>query len=119
VHVLRYLDRNRNHPTVDQIYRSLLESLPGLSRASVYNSLAALGRAGLVRPLAMDGNELRYDSSVGDHGHFRCRGCGVIYDFDLPPAVSASAADGLQGFQVDRHDFLAWGLCPGCAGAGR
>ena len=67
-----------------------------------------------MRPLTMDGNELRYDSFVGDHGHFCCRECGMIYDFDMPRMQSA--AGGLSGFQIERQDFLVWGLCSDCAG---
>jgi Fe2+ or Zn2+ uptake regulation protein len=113
IHVLRYLEENRIHPTVDQIYKALRPHLPSLSRASVYNSLAVLEGNGLVRPLTMSGGELRYDAFVGDHGHFCCRRCGAIYDFDF-----TVPADGLQmpeGFQIERQDFLVWGVCADCA----
>ncbi|MDR3295597.1 MAG: transcriptional repressor [Clostridiales Family XIII bacterium] len=113
IHVLRYLEEERNHPTVDQIYKALLLRLPGLSRASVYNSLAALEGSRLVRPLTMDGNELRYDACVADHGHFRCLACGGIRDFELD--LSSLRTEGLGGFAVERQDFLAWGFCPDCA----
>jgi Fur family peroxide stress response transcriptional regulator len=112
IYVLRYLEKHRNHPTADRIYKALRPELPSLSRASVYNSLSALERAGLVRPLTMDGDELRYDAAVDDHGHFCCEICGEIYDFDI------THSDGefeLQGFFVKRKDVLVWGFCSGCA----
>jgi Fur family peroxide stress response transcriptional regulator len=111
--VLRYLEKHRNHPTADCIYRALRPELPSLSRASVYNSLSALERAGLVRPLTMDGDELRYDATVEDHGHFCCEACGTIHDFDI---ARSDAAFRLEGFLVKRRDVLVWGLCPGCSG---
>jgi Fe2+ or Zn2+ uptake regulation protein len=112
IHVLRYLEAERNHPTVDQIYKALQPGLPSLSRASVYNTLSALERGGLVRPLTISGSELRYDAFVADHGHFCCRGCGTVYDFDR--AAHAALPRGLEGFLVERQDLLAWGLCPDC-----
>jgi Fur family peroxide stress response transcriptional regulator len=112
IHVLRYLEERRNHPTADLIYKALRPDLPSLSRASVYNSLSAFERAGLVRPLTINGDELRYDASVGDHGHFCCEGCGAIRDFDLTPAETAFR---LEGFRVKRRDVLIFGLCPRCA----
>jgi Fe2+ or Zn2+ uptake regulation protein len=113
IHVLRYLEKHRNHPTADRIYKALRPDLPSLSRASVYNSLSALERGGLVRPLTVNGDELRYDASVEDHGHFCCERCGAIRDFAITD--SASAFD-LDGFVVKRRDVLIFGLCPNCAG---
>jgi Fur family peroxide stress response transcriptional regulator len=110
--VLRYLEKHRDHPSADRIYRALKPELPSLSRASVYNSLAALERAGLIRPLSMSGGELRYDASVEDHGHFCCEICGEIHDFDV---TRPDEAFGLEGFLVKRRDVLVWGVCPNCA----
>jgi Fe2+ or Zn2+ uptake regulation protein len=111
IHVLRYLEEKHNHPTADQIHQALRHRLPSLSRTSIYNALAALGDKGLVRPLKMEGNEVRYDALVHDHGHFCCRRCGEIFDFELNfPA----AALPLSGCQIERRDFLVWGLCAHC-----
>jgi Fe2+ or Zn2+ uptake regulation protein len=113
VHVLKYLMENRNHPTVDQIYRSLLETLPGLSRTSVYNTIGVLEGAGLVRPLTMDGSEMRYDAFTEDHAHFKCEECGTIFDIDVD--IAGYSSKDLAGFMVRRFDSLFWGLCPHCA----
>jgi Fe2+ or Zn2+ uptake regulation protein len=115
IHVLRYLEKERNHPTAATIYEALRPDLPSLSRASVYNSLSALERSGLVRPLTINGDELRYDATVADHGHFCCERCGAICDFTLAPSDAAFA---LEGFLIRRRDVLAFGLCPDCAKEG-
>jgi Fur family peroxide stress response transcriptional regulator len=110
--VLRYLEKHRDHPTVDCIYRALRPELPSLSRASVYNSLSALEAAGLVRSLTVNGDELRYDATVEDHGHFCCEHCGAIYDFDI------ARSDGIfdfDGFLVKKKDVFVRGLCQSCA----
>ncbi|MDR1246543.1 MAG: transcriptional repressor [Clostridiales Family XIII bacterium] len=112
IYVLRYLEKHRNHPTADRIYKALRPELPSLSRASVYNSLSALERAGLVRPLTVNGDELRYDAAVEDHGHFCCDSCGALYDFDI---AHSDGTFELEGFLVKRKDVLVWGLCPSCA----
>jgi Fe2+ or Zn2+ uptake regulation protein len=112
VHVLKYLLENRNHPTIDQIYKELLKILPGLSKTSVYNSVDTLSSAGLVRPLSLEGSEMRYDAFVEDHGHFKCESCGEIFDIGINiPAP----ADELKGFTVNRRDLFLWGMCPKCA----
>jgi Fe2+ or Zn2+ uptake regulation protein len=113
IHVLKYLKEHRNHPTVDHIYRSLLDTLPGLSRTSVYNTVGALADAGLVRTLIMEGGETRYDAFTENHAHFRCERCGEIFDVDMNPPDLVS--NDLSGFTVNRLDLLFWGLCPKCA----
>ncbi|MDR0852458.1 MAG: transcriptional repressor [Clostridiales Family XIII bacterium] len=113
IHVLKYLLAERNHPTIDQIYRDLLEILPGLSRTSVYNTVSTLSHAGLVRPLSLEGSEMRYDAFTEDHGHFKCEACGKIFDIDAD--ISGATAKGLDGFTVNRRDLFLWGLCPDCA----
>jgi Fe2+ or Zn2+ uptake regulation protein len=60
----------------------------------------------------MDGDELRYDASVEDHGHFCCDTCGAIYDFAI---AQKDATFELEGFTVSRKDLFVRGLCPDCA----
>ncbi len=52
---------------------------PVLSRASVYNVLHSLARAGLVTDGATDG-AARYDAHVAPHHHLVCRACGRVED---------------------------------------
>jgi Fur family peroxide stress response transcriptional regulator len=110
IHVFRYLDEHRTHPTVDQIYQALRDALPTLSRASVYNTVSALESAGLARQLGMDAVTAHYDANTEDHGHFQCERCGVIFDFGLPKLVY----DGLEDFVIQKRDVLMWGTCPDC-----
>ncbi|GHU61838.1 transcriptional repressor [Clostridia bacterium] len=114
IHVLRYLLTKRNHPTIDCIYQALKPTLPGLSRTSVYNTIGMLSRAGLVRPLSLEGSEMRYDAFTEDHGHFKCESCGEIYDIDV--TIPGDAVKDLDGFTVTRRDLFLWGTCPKCTG---
>jgi Fur family peroxide stress response transcriptional regulator len=113
VMILKYLLEERNHPTADRIYMDVTDHLPGLSRTSVYNTLATLQEAGLVRPLTIDGNEMRYDATVEDHGHFKCEACGKVYDVDAD--MSGIRVRGIRGFSVSQRDLLLRGQCPLCA----
>lgn len=80
------LRKARNHPTADELYRLVHQQdrvkSNGLSRATVYNTLEALCRAGLVRPVPSSGG-CRYDADLSDHLHFRCRETAEIRD--VPP----------------------------------
>ncbi len=112
VKIMEYLTNNRNHPTVDEIYRHLIEEIPTLSKVSVYNSLKVFVKAGLVRVITIEDNEARYDIDVSDHGHFKCISCGKIYDF---PADALCIRPGaLEGFKVTQRDVYFKGICPKC-----
>jgi Fur family peroxide stress response transcriptional regulator len=91
------LRKARNHPTADELYRLALQHDPeaarGLSRATVYNTLEALGRAGLVHQVPNAGACCRYDADLTDHLHFRCRETAEIRD--VPPELGQRLLDRL------------------------
>ena len=63
---------------VDQV--SILDS--GVSRATVYNTLARLVDAGLIRELNVGSNRVFYDSNISPHHHFYNVESGELIDID-------------------------------------
>jgi len=109
------------HADTDTIFGAVRAGLPEVSRQAVYDVLAALTAAGLVRRIQPSGSVARYESRVGDnHHHVVCRSCGTIGDVDCA-AGSAPCLDpvgdpaDLTGFVVDEAEVIYWGHCPGCA----
>jgi len=113
IKVLEYLMVNKNHPTVEQIYSSLKKLFPTLSKATIYNSLNLFVEKGLVQPITIEETELRYDSTVESHGHFKCDCCGLIYDFDID--VDSVAFSGLDNFIINNKEVYFRGTCCKCA----
>ncbi len=110
--VLEYLTQNHCHPTVDQIFTDLHKDISTLSKTTVYNTLRVLEDAGLVRAMTIEGTEARYDIEVENHGHFKCRSCGKIYDFDIDMDVLNSRD--LNHFQISDKNVYFKGICPKC-----
>lgn len=110
--VLEFLNDNRIHPTVDQIYIELHKELPTLSKTTVYNSLNALVDAGLVKVITIEDNETRYDIVTDNHGHFKCESCGKIYDFEIN--LSDFTSKNLNDFKINNKDVYFKGICPDC-----
>ena len=54
IKVLEYLSLNRNHPTVDQIYKDLKEELPAVSKATIYNTLNLFEEHEMVKIILID-----------------------------------------------------------------
>jgi len=113
------LDAVHDHPhaDTDTIFGAVRTGLPEVSRQAVYDVLAALTDAGLVRRIQPSGSVARYESRVSDnHHHVVCRACGTIADVDCAvgdaPCLTA-AVD--HGFVLDEAEVTYWGLCPDCS----
>jgi len=110
--ILKYLDKNREHPTVDQIYTNLKKKNPSLSKTTVYNSVETLKNQGIIQSLTITGSETRYDFRNDSHHHFICNKCGKIFDIDIPcPNINKTL---VQGHRVDEVHGYFKGLCKKC-----
>lgn len=110
--VLEYLIQNRCHPTADQIYNALHKDVPTLSKTTVYNTLNALVKANIVRPVNIENTETRYDIHTFDHGHFKCESCGDVVDFSVNP--DALRANELNDYEIIDKNVYFKGICPKC-----
>jgi Fur family transcriptional regulator, stress-responsive regulator len=104
------------HADTETIFGAVRTGLPEVSRQAVYDVLAALTAAGLVRKIQPSGSVARYEARVGDnHHHLVCRSCGVITDVDCAvgeaPCLTPSDHN---GFLLDEAEVIYWGLCPDC-----
>jgi len=110
-----------DHPHADtsSIIGHVRAGLGEVSHQAVYDVLAALTDAGLVRRIDPPGSVARYESRVGDnHHHLVCRSCGSIADVDcaVGTAPCLTASDD-HGYALDEAEVIYWGLCPTCSTA--
>ena len=109
------------HADTETIFGAVRTGLPDVSRQAVYDVLAALTAAGLVRRIQPSNSPARYESRVGDnHHHVVCRSCGVIADVDCAigdaPCLAPSDDDDLlRGFAIDEAEVIYWGICSACS----
>ncbi len=100
------------HPDAKELYLLLVREMPSLSKTTVYNTLDALHRAGLVNVLTIAGEGTRYELAGKPHCHFLCRKCGKIIDMNF----SCTHADSLQldGYFVEELLGCFKGVCKAC-----
>ena len=110
--VLEYLVSHHCHPSVEQIYLSLVEEIPTLSKATVYNTLKTLVEIGIVKELQIENNEARYDIITDFHGHFKCERSGKIYNFEVE--LNDTHFSSLNNFLIKQQDVYFKGVCPDC-----
>ena len=105
------------HLTADEVYERARRTVPEIARATVYNALGELVRAGILRSVEGFG-AVRYDSNLDEsHHHFRCVSCGRLYDVHPRAAEQIELDDDL--FTVERVQVLLEGTCPTCAQCAR
>ncbi len=104
------------HPDAKELYLLLVREMPSLSKTTVYNTLDALHRAGLVNALTIAGEGTRYELAGKPHCHFLCRECGKIIDMNF----SCTHADSLQldGYIVEELLGCFKGVCKACQARG-
>lgn len=109
-----FAKETNEHLTADEVFERARRRLPELSRATVYNALAELVRAGLLQTVEGRGAVL-YDSNLDPtHHHFRCRACDRLYDVHVE-GVENLRISGDQGFVIDQKAISFTGLCPQCS----
>jgi Fur family peroxide stress response transcriptional regulator len=110
--IYEYLVKHKNHPKVDTIYQELVTDIPTLSKTTVYNTLKLFLDKGIVQPILIEENEIRYDADVSTHGHFKCEKCGEVFDIRLKP--SDLKIEGLEKFIVRESHIYFKGICKEC-----
>jgi Fur family peroxide stress response transcriptional regulator len=117
VAVLEFLVGARAHPTAEEIGTGVNRADAVTSRASVYNVLRSLTRAGLVTELVLDDAVARYDANLEPHHHFLCTECGRLDDVPEPLCPTPLAARFADGRLVTSVSVTLRGLCACCASA--
>ena len=112
--VMAFLMEDNRHPTAAEIFKAVNRMDPRSSRATTYNNLRDLVKAGLVREVAVEGRAGRFDLEGLRHHHFICDRCANVEDvewYDVPKPASRSL-----GKRVVRECQLIFrGLCAKCA----
>jgi Fe2+ or Zn2+ uptake regulation protein len=107
---------DHTHPTAQALYERLRPRFPGMSVATVYNTLSALGAIKHCRELQIGGPS-RFDPNMLPHDHAVCERCGAIRDVELSARKRGETGCSLPGFRVGRVERIYRGICAECADA--
>jgi Fur family peroxide stress response transcriptional regulator len=111
---MSFLMEHTGHPTAAEIFEAVNRVDPRSSRATTYNNLRDLVKAGLVREVAVEGRAARFDAKGIKHHHFICDRCGEVEDmgwYDVPRPASRSL-----GKRILREcELIFRGFCAKCA----
>lgn len=113
--ILQELVDRMDHPTADQVYETVRERLPGLSKATVYRVLDTLVQMGAVRKVFHSDAVVRFDPVTERHHHMVCQLCGELMDLESRAVPDISFPDvGTSGFQITDYSINFTGICSRC-----
>jgi len=110
--IYEYLNGNKTHPTVDDIYNHVKEKLPQISKRTVYSNLAFLCQQGIIKELNIKGVR-RYEPNLNQHAHAICRICGKIIDL---VSVDFVKNPKIKNFELESASLTYYGVCKECNG---
>ncbi len=113
--IFREVAGSDEHPDAETVYQRVRKRVTGISRDTVYRTLATLESEGLLRRTEVLGGPARYDANTERHHHFVCARCGLVKDFcsealdDLPIPKAVESFGRIEAAQVQVR-----GVCSSC-----
>jgi Fur family transcriptional regulator, ferric uptake regulator len=114
---IRRVFKEAGHPlSPRELHDAAQAYVEGLGIATVYRNIRALEEAGWLEPVELPGEPARYEvAGKGHHHHFHCRECDKVYEVEGCPGNLKEVTP--EGFQLERHEFVLYGLCEACLAA--
>ena len=114
--VLRVIRESHDHLTANEVFGGARELLPGISFATVYNSLRFLKEAGHIAEIQFGNGASRFDRMTTRHDHAICTECGKLADIEMEhPGDLIDTAARISKFKPRSLEFTLRGICPECA----
>lgn len=115
--IVDYLASTLEHPGAARIFQEVKKKQPGLSLATVYNTLHVLSANGLIKMLTLR-EENRYEANLSFHVNLLCTACGKIEDFAAETHMTPEEVRERSGFEVMSYRMEYHGLCAECKALG-
>jgi Fe2+ or Zn2+ uptake regulation protein len=111
--ILEFLKSVKTHPTAEEIYRSVKERLPQISKGTVYRNLKFLAKKGEI--LEISSKVFHYDGDALSHAHFVCQKCDRIFDvFDLCRECKIVKKKRIKFGKIKGYNLIFYGICQDC-----
>ncbi|ACU53168.1 ferric uptake regulator, Fur family [Acidimicrobium ferrooxidans DSM 10331] len=104
------------HLTADELVRALEQRDALVHRATIYRTLDALERVGIIEHVHIGHSPATYHLAGSSHFHLLCEHCGTVTE--IPEDVFAPAIARIEtqwGFRARLSHFAIVGTCAACS----
>jgi Fe2+ or Zn2+ uptake regulation protein len=113
--VFQAMQGRTDHPGAEDVFLRVRETLPTISRGTVYKILNELVDIGELSQIDVGDGRTRFDPNTSPHIHLRCIECGRLLDLDCD-AAPVQLPHVAAGFEILRYNLTLEGRCPACRG---
>jgi len=106
VEIARVILSRHTHMSADQVYVAVLEAVPDMSRATVYNTLKLFREKKLVRELIVDPERVVFDSNTEPHYHLYNAERGTLIDVSADELKVVGMPKLPPDLQLDEVDVI-------------
>jgi Fe2+ or Zn2+ uptake regulation protein len=104
-----------DHPTADLVHAALAGRRPRVSRATVFRTLEAFARDGIITKACHPGSAVRYDWRTETHHHLICLRCDAVTDISDARLDALPVPDTRRfGFVIRDFRVQLRGICRRC-----
>ena len=109
------VSESENHPNAEQIYDTIVQKHPSISRATVYRNLNMLVDEGRVKRVRVLGGPDHFDRTLDRHYHIQCIECKQVSDVGLIEDIVLTT-DNVDtcGYTLESYELVFNGICPDC-----
>ena len=108
--ILNTIQKN-GHICVEDMFKELKPQFPSLSLATIYKNIILLKKEGILSEISIQNLKPKYEIKKTPHGHFICKNCGKIYDFDLQNVCNPSLKE-IE--KIEDSEVYLYGICKKC-----
>ena len=112
--ILKFLGSSKGHPSAQQVFQEARKEYPGISLATVYNTLDTLVKRGLIKVMEFQHMDNRHETNLNPHINLICTGCGKIQDFGEGLPIPEESVKKKLGFEVREYRVEYYGICAEC-----
>ncbi len=113
--ILRKALEMNSHFEVDALHTAIENDGYHVSRATVYNTVELLEKAGILRKNVFGQNSAIYEVNRDNHIHLICKRCGKIREIENPHIASHVMQLNPDNFIPDSFSITLYGVCGECS----
>jgi Fe2+ or Zn2+ uptake regulation protein len=108
--ILQTIQKN-GHISIDDLYAHIKEKFPSISLATVYKNIHTLKDEGILLEIHPQDAKSHFEIKKEPHGHFICKKCGKIYDFEIKTSCNPNLS---EISEIDESEVYLYGVCKEC-----
>lgn len=112
--ILRLIQKN-GHIGVKEIYAHIRKLHPSISLATVYENIATLSEADILREIKPPNQKQKYELASDKHIHVSCEKCGKLQDVYVDAKDLLDKCMDKSGYRLFDVSAVCIGVCDTCA----